>query len=80
MIENCDLSNKVFTLDALHCNKEITKTIIESKNDYLITVKRNQIKLYNRLKELEKIRKPVSVYQSSDKSHGRYVIRLNVSI
>ncbi|MFM6506980.1 MAG: ISAs1 family transposase, partial [Dolichospermum sp.] len=31
MIGNCDLSNKVFTLDALHCNKEITKTIIESK-------------------------------------------------
>jgi predicted transposase YbfD/YdcC len=75
MIEDCGLYNKVFTLDALHCSKQTTKTIIESKNDYLITVKRNQIKLHNRLKELEKIRKPLTVYQSRDKSHGRYVIR-----
>ena len=75
MIENCDLYNKVFTLDALHCNKEITKTIIESKNDYLITVKRNQIKLHNRLKELAQITKPLTVYDSRDKSHGRDVIR-----
>ena len=75
MIEKCGLHNKVFTLDALHCNQKLTKTIIESKNDYLITVKRNQIKLHNRLKELAQIRKPLTVYQSIDKSHGRYVIR-----
>lgn len=75
MIQQCNLSNKVFTLDALHCSKELTKTIIDSKNDYVITVKRNQIKLHNRLQELAKIRKPLTVYQSIDKSHGRYVIR-----
>jgi len=48
----------------LHCNKEITKTIIESKNDYLITVKRNQIKLHNRLKELAQITEVLNVKKS----------------
>ena len=75
MIENCDLVNKIFTLDALHCSQETTQAIIESKNDYLITVKGNQIKLHNRLKQLAKIKKPLTVYQSKDNSHGRYVVR-----
>jgi predicted transposase YbfD/YdcC len=75
MIEDCGLVNKVFTLDALHCSKDTTKAIIDSKNDYLITVKANQIKLYNRLKDLAKIQRPLTVYQSKDYSHGRYIIR-----
>lgn len=75
MIENCGLFNKVFTLDALHCSKETTQAIIDSKNDYLITVKGNQVKLHNRLKKLAKDQRPLTVYQSKDNSHGRYVIR-----
>ena len=79
MIENCGLYDKVFTLDALHCNKETTQAIIDSKNDYLVTVKGNQIKLHNILKTLAKIQKPLTVNQSKDNSHGRYVIR-NISV
>jgi predicted transposase YbfD/YdcC len=75
MIEECGLFNKIFTLDALHCSKETTQAIIESKNDYLITVKRNQIKLFNRLQSLAKIETPLTVYQSRDNSHGRCVTR-----
>jgi predicted transposase YbfD/YdcC len=75
MIETCGLTNKVFTLDALHCSKETTQVIIESKNDYLVTVKRNQIKLYNLLKKIEETQKPLTVYQAKDNSHGRYVVR-----
>ena len=75
MIRKCGLKNKVFTLDALHCNKETTKTIIDSKNDYLITVKKNQIKLYHSLKELAELEKPLSVYQQKELSHGRKIKR-----
>jgi predicted transposase YbfD/YdcC len=75
MIETGGLFNKVLTLDALHCSKKTTKAIIESQNDYLITVKRNQIKLFNRLKYLAKSETPLTVYQSKDNSHGRYVTR-----
>jgi len=62
MITNCGLVNKVFPLDALHCSQQITNTIINSKNDYLITVKANQVALYNCLKIIAKIDKPLSVY------------------
>ena len=47
--------------------------IIESKNDYLITVKANQIKLFNPLKDLAKVEEPISRYQEIDKSHGRQI-------
>jgi len=68
MIRESGLVNKVFTLDALHCSQQTTRTIIETQNDYLITVKRNQIKLYNRLKELTEIESPVSEYEKKDVS------------
>lgn len=75
MIRESGLVNKVFTLDALHCSQLTTRTIIETQNDYLITVKRNQIKLYNRIKELTERENPVSEYEKKDLSHGRQVKR-----
>lgn len=75
MIRKSGLVNKIFTLDALHCSQQTTRTIIETKNDYLITVKRNQIKLYNCLKELTERESPVSEYEKKDVSHGRQLTR-----
>ena len=57
----------------LGSNKQTIKMIIESKNDYLITVKANQIKLFNPLKDLAKVEEPISRYQEIDKSHGRQI-------
>ena len=58
-------------------NKQTTQMIIESKNDYLITVKANQIKLFNPLKDLGKVEEPISRYQEIDKSHGRQITAKN---
>ena len=58
-------------------NKQTTQMIIESKNDYLITVKANQIKLFNTLKDLAKVEEPISRYQEIDKSHGRQISAKN---
>ena len=55
LIRGSGLENKTFTLDGLDCNKRTTQMIIKSKNDYLITVKTNQIKLSNPLKNLAKV-------------------------
>ncbi|MBD2483052.1 ISAs1 family transposase [Planktothrix sp. FACHB-1365] len=74
MIEKCGLF-KVFTLDALHCSKATTQAIIESKNDYLIPAKGNQVKLHKRIKNLAEIEKPLTVYEEKDVSHGRNVSR-----
>jgi hypothetical protein len=43
-------------------NKQTTKMIIESKNDSLITVKANQIKLLNPLKDLAKVEETITRY------------------
>jgi len=51
LVTKLDLEGVVFTIDALHCQKKTTKTIIESKNDYVIGVKDNQPKLHNQLKK-----------------------------
>lgn len=75
MIRESNWVNKVFTLDALHCSQQTTRTIIETKNDYLITVKRNQIKLYNQIEYLTKRENPVSEYEKKDVSHGRTLTR-----
>ena len=51
LIIQLDLENVVFTIDALHCQKETTKTIIETKNDYVIWCKLNQPKLHKQKKK-----------------------------
>lgn len=70
-----DQENKVFTLDALHCNQQLTEAIIEGKNDYLIAVKKNNINLYKRIEEVTKRKKYLSTNKTYEKSHGREIIR-----
>jgi len=51
LIHTLWLTGVIFTLDALHCQKETTKTIIVSGNDYVIGVKGNQKWLLGRVKK-----------------------------
>ena len=51
LIEMLDLKGVIFSLDALHCQKDTVKTIVKSKNHYVISVKGNQKKLHNRVKK-----------------------------
>lgn len=51
LIEMLGLKDVVFSLDALHCQKDTVKTIMKSKNHYVIGVKGNQKKLYSRVKK-----------------------------
>ena len=54
LIQDLWLEWVVFTIDALHCQRDTVKTIIESKNDYIIWVKWNQKKLKNNVKKTVK--------------------------
>lgn len=51
LITTLGLSGVIFTLDALHCQKETVKTITQSGNDYCIGVKGNQKKLFRQIKK-----------------------------
>lgn len=75
LITNSTITNAVFTLDALHCQKETTRKIIESDNDYLITVKKNQKKLYQSIDDVVKHQCSRSSFYDADFSHGRHITR-----
>ena len=79
LIRNCPFKNKVFTLDALHCQKQTVQQIMASGNQYLITVKKNQKKLYRALESVTHSQEPLSVSQEQEKSHGR-IIKRHVSV
>lgn len=75
MVRKYPDSKKVFTLDALHCNQKLTEAIIESKNDYVIPIKTNRIKLYTQIKKVTESEKPLSRFSEKEKKHGRETAR-----
>jgi len=58
LIKMLELEGVTFTMDALHCQKETMKEIIESKNNYIVQVKGNQPTLQENLKKTLKIHCP----------------------
>lgn len=75
LLETVATENKTFSLDALHCQKQTIKIIIEGNNHYLIPVKKNQKTLYYSLEKIMKENKPTTVYIEQDNSHGRKITR-----
>jgi predicted transposase YbfD/YdcC len=75
LIRDCSLKNKVFTLDALHCQKPTLQSIVESGNHYIVPVKKNQKKLYQSLESVTKNQKPRSISLEQEQSHGRTLSR-----
>jgi len=69
------LKGKVFTADALHCQKQTVKLITEGENDYLIAVKNNQPTLYKCALSQAKNTMPLSQKTTEDISHGRHITR-----
>ncbi|MTF38411.1 ISAs1 family transposase [Cyanobacterium aponinum] len=67
--------NKTFSFDALHCQKQTIKIIIEGNNHYLIHVKKNQKTLYYSLEKIIKEHRPNTVYLEKDNSHGKQITR-----
>jgi glycerol-3-phosphate responsive antiterminator len=61
MVRDTALTDKSFTLDALHSNRVTPQTIIDSNNNYVITLKTNQLNLYKHVEEVTKNSEPVSI-------------------
>jgi predicted transposase YbfD/YdcC len=62
-------------LDALHCQKETTTLITQSKNDYIIALKGNQKNLLKQVVQITESQPPRSQTQAVDISHGRHLVR-----
>lgn len=70
-----DLHNAVLTVDALHCQKKTVAAIIDSGNDYLIPVKKNQPRLHQQVELQCSIKQPIRLYQNTEKTRDRLIQR-----
>ena len=72
-----DLKNKVITIDAMGCQHEIAKQIVDKRGDYFLALKGNQKDLHESVKsffedeELFDESKDKSVYKTVSSEHGR---------
>jgi predicted transposase YbfD/YdcC len=83
LLRMLEISGSLVTIDAMGCQTEIAKTIIDSKADYVLAVKKNQPTLYdgiswffltNREQNFAGVR--VSRHETHEKGHGREETRL----
>lgn len=51
LLKKLDITDSVITIDAIGCQKEIAKQIVEQKGHYCLAVKTNQTILYREVKE-----------------------------
>lgn len=75
IVRGCKLKGKVITFDGLHCNQKTAALVIESGNDYIIALKKNQKKLYEQVEAVTRNEKPLSVELTHENRHGRKVTR-----
>ncbi len=78
LIDRIDVKGAIVTIDAMGCQKEIAKKIIDAKGDYVLAVKDNQPKLHEAIKALfsderqdDLLKMPHRQHKTSEKGHGR---------
>jgi len=83
LLKMLEISGSLVTIDAMGCQTEIAKTIIDSKADYVLAVKKNQPALYDGIswffltqREQDFAGVRVSRHQTHEKGHGREETRL----
>jgi predicted transposase YbfD/YdcC len=78
LLSQIDLANSVITIDAMGCQKEIARAIVEGRGDFVISVKDNQPKLRETIesyfnqhleRDLEDLK--YRSHETSEVGHGR---------
>lgn len=65
------LEDSVVTIDAMGCQTDIARDIIEKKANYILAVKGNQSNLEQAIIDTVRLEKPESVHIQDDFGHGR---------
>ena len=76
LLQLLEISGTLVTIDAMGCQKEIADRIRDRGGDYVLAVKQNQPKLYERVEKaineaLEEDAENLDEYQTVEKGHGR---------
>jgi predicted transposase YbfD/YdcC len=80
LLRALELAGCIITADALHCQKNIAKEIIEADADYVLALKGNQPAAYGEIKTFlddAVLRKDpaLAFVETTDKGHGRLEVR-----
>lgn len=75
LLELLTLKDCVITIDAMGCQRDISKQILKKEADYILQVKNNQKGLLEQIEKVFEITKPSSSNKSHDLGHGRSEIR-----
>ena len=81
LLELLDLRQKIVTLDALGCQKEIATAIVAGEGDYILAVKGNQPTLHEEMQQAFatstiNFATPTREYRTEETGHGRHEQRL----
>jgi predicted transposase YbfD/YdcC len=71
LLNALELAGTVITIDAMGCQREIAKLIIEKKADYVVAVKDNQGLLAEQVRDSFLLLESASVAEQIDCGHGR---------
>lgn len=74
MLDYIKISGKTITADAMHCQKETCKKIIENKGDYVFGLKENHKRFYEEVELLINDRissDDIEIFTTTNKNHGR---------
>ena len=75
LLELITIKGCVVTIDAMGCQQDIAKCIIEQESDYILAVKQNQKQLYESIQEEFRFGKDIAEHIHQDLGHGRIEIR-----
>ena len=78
LMELLDIKGCMVVADALHCQKETAKAIVEAKADYLLSVKENQANLTHEIAEYvadKSLQKTMDKTRKKEKNRGRIETR-----
>ena len=71
LLEVLAVKGCLITIDAMGCQRDIARKIIEKEADYLLAVKGNQGSLQEDIERTIRFSKPVSQWEEDDFGHGR---------
>jgi predicted transposase YbfD/YdcC len=80
LLELLDLRQKVVTIDAMGCQKEIAQAIVDQQGDYILSAKDNQPTLHAEIQAAfaaaeQRPTAPGQEYTTNDSNHGRHECR-----
>lgn len=76
LLESLAIEGSTVTIDAMGCQKEIAKKIIDNKADYVLALKGNQAELFEQVKDEFLFSKATVSYEDLDFGHGRIETRI----